>query len=454
MSEKILSSEKVKITDHLLKALENSDQAQLQSLIQSFSEEDIAEILEATPPSQRNALWDKLPPEVQGQVLAHLNDEVKNSLLERLDQEEIIEVAGDLETDELTDLIQSLEGDEKQKVLDALDQTERAAVEQALRYPEDTAGGLMNTDVIAIREDVTVGVVLRYLRKLGELPENIHELYVVDRKGHFIGALPITYLLTQDEDTRIAKLVDKSQPSIKAYTSAQEVAHLFEKYDLIAAPVIDENDKLIGRITVDDVVDVIRDEAEHSQMASAGLDEDEDLFASPIKSAKSRSFWLGVNLITAILASMVIGLFDGTIQQVVALAVLMPIIASMGGIAGTQTATIVIRAIATGKLTPNNSRLLLYKELAVGFLNGLIWAVLTGIAVAWLYQDISLAGIFAAAMIINLVAAALAGTLIPLVLERMKIDPALASGLLLTTVTDTLGYFVFLGLASWLLIHH
>ncbi len=452
MSEKLLSTDKTQITNHLLKALEQNNLIQLEALIQTLSKEDIAEILEATPPAQRNALWDKLPPETQGEVLAHLNEEVKNSLLNRLNQDEIVEIAEDLETDELTDLVQSLEEDEKQQLLEALNDQERQAVEQALRYPEDTAGGLMNTDIVAVREDVTVSVALRYLRKLGELPENMHELYVKDRQGHYVGTLPITQLITQDEETLIAKLVDKSQPSIKAYTPAKEVAHLFEKYDLISAAVVDENGKLLGRITVDDVVDIIREEAEHAQMASAGLDEDDDLFAPPVKSAKRRTFWLGINLLTAVAASMVIGLFDGTIQQIVALAVLMPIIASMGGIAGTQTATIVIRAIATGKLTPSNSRALLYKEVGVGFLNGLTWAVLTGVAVAWLYHDLSLAGIFSAAMMINLVAAALAGALIPLILHRLKIDPALASGLLLTTVTDVLGFFVFLGLATWLLI--
>ncbi len=452
MSEKLLSSDKATLTEQLLKALDAGDQNTLQTLLQALSEEDIAEILEATPPEQRNPLWDQLPPDIQGEVVGHLNDEVKSTLLERLEDHEIVEMAEDLETDELTDLVQSLEENDKEKVLQALDDNERQAVEKALRYPEDTAGGLMNTDLVAVREDVTVGVVLRYLRKLGKLPDNMHELYVQDRKGYFVGVLPITELLTHDEDTLISQLVDKSQPSIKAFTPTKEVAHLFEKYDLIAAPVVDENGILLGRITVDDVVDIIREEAEHAQMASAGLDEDEDLFAPPVKSAKRRTFWLGINLLTAIAASMVIGLFDGTIQQIVALAVLMPIIASMGGIAGTQTATIVIRAIATGKLTPSNSRALLLKELAVGFLNGLTWAVLTGVAVAYLYQDLSLAGIFSAAMMINLIAAALAGALIPLILHRLKIDPALASGLLLTTVTDTLGFFVFLGLATWLLL--
>lgn len=292
MSEKLLSSDKATLTEQLLKALEAGDQNTLQTLLHALSEEDIAEILEATPPEQRNALWDQLPPDTQGEVVGHLNDEVKSTLLERLEDHEIVEMAEDLETDELTDLVQSLEEDDKEKVLQALDDEERQAVEKALRYPEDTAGGLMNTDLVAVREDVTLGVVLRYLRKLGQLPDNMHELYVQDRKGYFVGVLPITELLTHDEDILISQLVDKSQPSIKAFTPAKEVAHLFEKYDLIAAPVVDENGILLGRITVDDVVDIIREEAEHAQMASAGLDEDEDLFAPPVKSAKRRTFWL------------------------------------------------------------------------------------------------------------------------------------------------------------------
>jgi magnesium transporter len=453
MPDILSSQDKARITESLLLALEEGKTENIQQLLKAFSEEDIAEILETTPPEQRNALWDLLPSDIQGEVIGHLNDEVKSTLLNRLNTEEIAEIAEDLETDEITDLAQSLDDEEKNNLLNSLEESERQAVEKALTYPEDTAGGLMSTDIITVREDVTVEVVLRYLRKLGELPENTHEIYVQDRQGHYVGTVPITKLLTTDTDTPISDIVDRTQPSIKAYTPAKEVAHLFEKHDLLSAAVVDDNSMLLGRVTIDDVVDIIREEAEHAQMASAGLDEDEDLFAPPAKSAKRRTFWLGVNLLTAVAASMVIGLFDGTIEKVVALAVLMPIIASMGGIAGTQTATIVIRAIATGKLTPANSRALLFKELMVGVLNGLTWALLTGVAVAWLYHDVLLAAIFGTAMIINLIAAALAGALIPLILKRLNIDPALASGLLLTTVTDTLGFFVFLGLATVILLH-
>lgn len=267
-----------------------------------------------------------------------------------------------------------------------------------------------------------------------------------------MGTIRLTDLITHDEDTLVESLLQTNLMGIRALTSAKDVAHLFEKNDLISAAVVNENNILLGRITIDDVVDIIREEAEHTQMASAGLDEDEDIFAPASRAAKRRTFWLGINLLTAIFASIVIGLFDASIEKVVALAVLMPIIASMGGIAGTQTATIVIRALATGKLAKSNSRSLLIKETTVGLFNGLIWAFLTGIAVFLWFQDAALSLIFSTAMLINLLAAAFAGAMIPLILQRMKIDPALASGLMLTTVTDSLGFFVFLGLATIVLL--
>jgi len=322
----------------------------------------------------------------------------------------------------------------------------------ALTYPEDTAGGLMSTDLISVRADVSLDVVLRYLRTLGELPESTAELFVRDREGKFVGSLKLTVLLTHDEDTLVQTVLDSHIPGIRAFTPAKEVAHFFEKNDLLSAAVVNETNQILGRITIDDVVDIIREEAEHAQMASAGLDEDEDIFAPASRAAKRRTFWLGINLLTAIFASMVIGLFDASIEKIVALAILMPIIASMGGIAGTQTATIVIRALATGKLARSNSRSLLIKETTVGLFNGVIWAVLTGIAVLFWFSDIALSLIFASAMLINLLVAAFAGAMIPLILQRMKIDPALASGLMLTTVTDSLGFFVFLGLATIVLL--
>ncbi|NPA72809.1 MAG: magnesium transporter [Gammaproteobacteria bacterium] len=444
--------DKAKLTEQLLQAVEDQNLKQISALLSLLVAEEIAEILESTPPRERHIIWSSLSTEQQGEIITHTNDEVRASLLEILETHEIAEIAEDLETDDIVDIAQSLDASEQQALLESLDTSDRNAVEMALTFPEDTAGGLMSTDFISIRADITLDVVLRYLRKLGQLPESTAELFVRDRQGRYVGTLKLTSLLINDEDLLVQEVLDSKQPPIRANLPAKAVAEAFEKNDLISAAVVNEQNEILGRITIDDVVDIIREEAEHAQMASAGLDEDEDIFAPARLAAKRRTFWLGINLLTAVFASLVIGLFDASIEKIVALAVLMPIIASMGGIAGNQTSTIVIRALATGKLAKSNSRSLLIKEAKVGLLNGLIWAVLTGTAVQLWFDDWSLSAIFATAMMINLVVAALAGATIPLILQRMKIDPALAAGLMLTTVTDSLGFFVFLGLATIILL--
>lgn len=446
------SFDKVQISEQLLNAVQTENIEKIEELTNYLVPEEIAELLEATPKPLRETLWQGVNVEVQGVVLTHTNDSVRADLLEKLDTHEIIEITEELQTDDIADIAQSLTHKDQQDFLQSLPEENRTAVEMALTYDEDTAGGLMSSDFIAVRADISLGVVLRYLRQLGRLPHSTSSLFVWNREETFIGTIKLTELLTNDEDTLVIDLLNTTEQGINVYTSAKDVAHLFEKNDLISAPVVNDQNQIIGRITIDDVVDIIRDEAEHAQMASAGLDEDDDIFAPASASAKRRTFWLGINLMTAIFASIVIGLFDASIEKVVALAVLMPIIASMGGIAGTQTATIVIRALATGKLAKSNSRSLIVKETTVGFLNGIIWAVLTGIAVLLWFQDWQLSAIFASAMMINLFAAAFAGAMIPLILQRMKIDPALASGLMLTTVTDSLGFFVFLGLATVVLL--
>ncbi|WP_024851302.1 magnesium transporter [Hydrogenovibrio kuenenii] len=445
------TTDKLQITEQLLQAVNDDNGDYAQQILTTLVPEEIAEILEATPPKQRYPLWVHLTSEVQGEVIGHTNEEVRASLLQQLDNQEIVDLTEELETDDITDIVQSLPEEDKQHVLDNLSDDERTAVETALSYPENTAGGLMSTDIITVRSDVTLEVVLRLLRKIGSIPKATLDLIVRDREGLYEGVLSINDLITHDEDTLVSELILKKD-AIKATISDKDVAHYFEKNDIISAAVIDENNLILGRITIDDVVDIIREEAEHAQMASAGLTEDEDLFSPPMRSAKRRSFWLGINLLTALFASAVIGIFEATIQQIVALAILMPIVASMGGIAGTQTATIVIRALATGKLGSKNSRALIIKESLVGMLNGLIWSVLTGITAAVWFHQMSLGMIFGAAMLLNLIAAAVAGALIPLLLNKMKIDPALASGLMLTTVTDSLGFFVFLGLATVILV--
>lgn len=440
------------LTEQLLNALQQNNQQEVKILVKRLVPEEIAEILEATPIEQRHALWNAISPNVQGEILAHTNDEVTSNLLKQLNSHEILEAVEDLETDEITDIAQALPDNEQQQFIQNLNDEDRDAVKTALTYPESSAGGVMSTDLISVREDVTLEVVLRLLRKMDQLPDAMIDLIVRDRDNHYIGALKINDLLTHDEDTLVSQVVNKHKAAIHDMTPIKEVAKIFEKYDLISATVVDNQNHILGRITIDDVVDIIREEAEHSQMASAGLDEDEDLFAPPIRSSKRRTIWLGINLITAIFASFVIGLFDASINKLVALAVLMPIIASMGGIAGTQTATIIIRAISTGKLVSGNTRRLVIKEISVGMLNGAIWAILCFGGVYLIYQNVTLAGIFAGAMMINLIAASAAGALIPLGLHRLKIDPALASGLMLTTVTDSLGFFVFLGLATLIIL--
>ncbi|MBO1926299.1 magnesium transporter [Thiomicrorhabdus sp. 6S2-11] len=444
--------DKQQITEQLFNAVGEENLETIEQLSQHFVPEELAEMLESSPQKDRNTLWNGIPTEKQGEVLTHLNDEVRANLLGELETHEIVEITEELPVDDIVDIAQSLEEEEQKEFVESLDESNREAVQLAMTYNEDSAGGLMSTDFISVRADVTLGVVLRYLRQLGDLPPSTTALLVRDRDDHYVGCLQLRYLLTHDEDCEVQEFVDQSVPAVNAYTSTKEVAHLFEKQDLIFAPVIDDQNHILGRITIDDVVDIIREEAEHQQMASAGLDEDEDIFAPASRAAKRRTFWLGINLLTAIFASIVIGLFDASIEKVVALAVLMPIIASMGGIAGTQTATIVIRALATGKLGKSNSRSLLIKESTVGLYNGFIWAVLTGLAVLLWFQDWQLSAIFATAMLINLLAAAFAGAMIPLILQRMRIDPALASGLMLTTVTDSLGFFVFLGLATIVLL--
>jgi len=444
--------DRAKLTEQLLHAVEANNPQQINALLSALVPEEIAEILEATPIRERQVLWYAIKDQPLGEILIHTNNEVTTNLLNTLAEEEIVQLAEDLETDDIADIAQSLEKDEQKILLESLPDQERTAVETALTYPEDTAGGLMSTDFVSIRADVSLDVVLRYLRQLGELPQATAEIFVGDRDNHYLGTLRLTDLLIHDEDTRVHELVQTDIPAIRALTHEKDVAHRFEKNDLLSAAVVNEHNEILGRITIDDVVDIIREEAEHTQMASAGLDEEEDIFAPARRSAKRRSFWLGINLLTAIFASVVIGLFDASIEKVVALAVLMPIIASMGGIAGTQTATIVIRALATGKLARSNSKSLLIKETTVGLFNGLIWATLTAGGVFLWFQDAALSAIFATAMLINLLVAAFAGATIPLILQRMKIDPALASGLMLTTVTDSLGFFVFLGLATIVLI--
>jgi magnesium transporter len=332
-----------------------------------------------------------------------------------------------------------------------MDRDHRERLEQALSYPEDSAGRLMNSDVITVRADVNIDVVLRYLRLRGEMPEHTDYLYVVSRRNQYMGRISVSDLLTKDPSTAINELIDDEQPGIPLETPDNEVATQFSDHDWISAPVVDANNILLGRITIDDVVDIIRAQAEHQALSAVGLDEDEDLFSPVPRAAKRRALWLGINLATAFLASWVIGQFEGTLQKIVPLAILMPIVASMGGVAATQTLTLMVRGIALGQVGLGNLKALFNKETLVGFINGIVWAIVVGVISAlWFEPKIGM--VIAAAMLINLVVAALAGVAVPLLLKRMDIDPALAGGVVVTTVTDVMGFLAFLGLGPWILV--
>ncbi len=386
---------------------------------------------------------------LKGEVLQDLSEDIQSHFLSKLNAQEVISVTEDLDTDDLADILQQLPETVTAEVLDSMDTQDRARVEKVLAYDEDTAGGMMNTDTVTIRADITIDVVLRYLRRHRSLPEMTDKLLVVSRKNELVGTLPLNTLLVSNYNVTVREVMETDTITIDVNLKDSEVANLFERRDLVSAPVINEQGILLGRITIDDVVDVIREDADHSLMSMAGLDEEEDTFAPVKQTSKRRAIWLGINLLTAFIASTVIGIFKETIEQVVALAVLMPIVASMGGVAGSQTLTLVIRAIAVGQISPSNLSWLLNREFLVSIINGTLWALVVAIAaVAW-FNDPTIGLVIAAAMLINLVVAALAGTALPIYLNSRNIDPALAGSVILTTITDVVGFLSFLGLATF-----
>ena len=412
----------------------------------------VAGLLEALPPKERSAAWSMVDTESTGRVLTYLHDEIRVRLAQELDIEDLLASTADLELDDRVDLIQSLPDELGSKLLHATSTRQRQLLESMLSYPEDSAGGLMNADTIQVRADIKVSTVLRYLRLMDSLPAQTDMLMVVDRKGHYSGALPLCALLTADLDQRVAALMSSDIAAIAVATSSTDVARLFQDMDLLSAPVVDEQNRLLGRITVDDVVDLIREESERAMMQMAGLDDEADIFAPVLVSSKRRAVWLGINLLTAFSAAWVIGLFEATIQQLVALAVLMPIVASMGGIAGSQTLTLLIRGLALGQVQKGNTRIVLRRELGIAVLNGLLWSVVIALlAVLW-FGDWGIGAVLGVAILLNLLCAALAGWGLPLLLQRLGIDPALAGSVILTTVTDVVGFFAFLGLATVFLL--
>jgi magnesium transporter len=434
--------------DKLSLALDSGTLVDVRRMLNGLLPADVAHLLESSPPKFRHILWQMVEVEREGEVLGELSDELQAHFLSDMDAAEVALITEDLDDDDVADILQQLPDRVTREVLNAMDHQDRARLEQVMHYPDDIAGGLMNTDTITIRARLTLDVVLRYLRRLNEIPEMTDNLIVVNRSDQYIGLLPLRTLLVSDPSAPVREMMVTDLEPIPVDMSDTEVARLFERNDWISAPVVDSNGRLLGRITIDDVVDVIREDADHSFMSMAGLDEEEDTFAPFYRAAPRRALWLGVNLITAFIAASVINLFQGTIEKVVALAVLMPIVASMGGIAGTQTLTILVRGIAMGQIGRNNQAWLINRELLIGLMNGLLWAAVVALVASLWFDDWNIGFIIAAAMVINLVTAALTGAVLPLLMTRVNIDPALAGGVVLTTVTDVVGFVSFLGLAT------
>ncbi len=438
--------------ENLRDAIESGRKGPVRRILASLNPAEIGSLIESLPPGEREIIWALVDPDDIGEVLLHLNEELRAHLIDKMDTDAVVAAAEGLDIDDLADFIDDLPEKLTQQVLSTMDEANRARVQQVLSYDYDTAGGLMNTDTVSIRPNVTVDVVLRYLRMRGDLPDHTDALFVVDRYGHFLGQVKLTELVTEPPEKTVSELMDREFLPIPDTLSSKEVAVRFEKRDLVSAPVVDERNVLLGRITIDDVVDVIRDEAEHTILSQVGLDEEDDVFAPVRRSASRRAVWLGINLLTAFIAAGVVGLFEGTLDQVVALAVLMPVVASMGGIGGSQTLTLMIRGMALGHISKANAMALLRKEVAVATINGLFWAVVVGLVVSLWFESVMLGLVIAIAMLLNQIGAAFAGVGLPLLLQKLKVDPALAGSVVLTTVTDVVGFFAFLGLGTIILL--
>ena len=423
-----------------------------QRLIGSLHPSEIARLLESLPQTERALIWEMVDPGIGGDVLVELADEVRDRLIESMKTDEVVAALDGMELDDLADLGADLPEALTQEVLRSLDHQDRERLQTVLSHHEESAGGLMNVDVITVRPDVTLEVVLRYIRARGEIPDGTDSIYVVNRDNEYIGSLFLSRLLTLDPNETVAEVMSNEVHPIPADTPSLHVVWEFENRDLLSAPVVDENNRLVGRITIDDIVDVIRDEAEHSIMGAAGLGEEDDMFAPVVQSARRRALWLGINLGTAFLAASVVDLFQTTLDKIVLLAVLMPVVPSMGGVAGNQSLVVITRAMALGQVDRTNSGRIFRKELMVGMLNGIAWSVVVAVVTYLWFGDWRVGAVIAGAMTINMAVAALAGFFIPVILKRMSIDPALAGGVVLTTITDVVGYMSFLGLGAIFLL--
>lgn len=425
---------------------------ELQKKLDLLHTADVAYILEALPLEQRLDVWELVKVERDGDILLEVSDAVRQTLIADMDSGELFAAAEQLDTDELADLAPDLPKDVLQELLDSLDSQNRARLQSALSYSEDAVGAIMDFDIVTIREDITLEVALRYMRRLGNLPDHTDKLFVVDRNETLLGVLALKRLVVNELTCMVADVMALDAVVFHPEDLADVAAKAFERYDLVTAPVVDENKKLIGRITVDAVMDFIRDETESDMLSMAGLREEEDFFASVWKSVQNRWAWLAINLITAIIASRVIGLFEGSIEKIVALAALMPIVAGIGGNSGNQTTTMIVRGLALGQVASHNMKSLITKELGVALLNGLIWGGVLAVIASSLYKNYQLGLVMMAAMTLNLLLAALMGVMIPLMMNKFGRDPAVGSSVLITAVTDSGGFFIFLGLATIFLI--
>lgn len=438
--------------DTIVLDIDEERHEELRSKLDECHPAETANLLESLPPEERKALWDAIPADQEAEILSHMRDEARATIIDEMDHEELVAAAGAMDVSDLADVLEELPNKLTDTILLALDDDHRRRLEAVLGYDEETAGRLMDTDVISVRQDVSLAVVLRWLRRHQTLPSHTDALMVIDENNKYLGKLDLSDVVTGDPDEQVSSVMRRDADTVRANDDYSEVAALFERRDLISVAVLDDHDHLLGRITIDDVVDVIREQADATLLRSAGLDEEEDLFAPVIPSAKRRGVWLGINLITVFLAAWVIGQFEEALDKIVALAVLMPIVASMGGIAGSQTLTLTIRGLALDQIARSNMQWLTTKEVMVGALNGVVWAIIVAIVSYLWFHDIGIAIILAVAMILNLLAASLSGVIIPLVLDRMGIDPALSGAVILTTVTDVIGFLSFLGLASLFLL--
>ena len=426
--------------------------AGLQRKLDSLHPADIAYILEALPLDERLAVWDLVKADRDGEILLEVSEPVRETRIADMERAELVAAAETLDTDELADLAPDLPDDVMQDVFQALPIEEREQLRAAMSYAEDSVGALMDFEMVTIREDVTLEVVLRYLRRLDELPDHTDQVFVVDRRERLKGVLPINLLLVKDPDAAVSDIMKTDMLALTPDDKAAEAAQAFERYDLVTAPVVNDAGKLVGRVSVDAVLDYIREQAESERLNLGGLREEEDIFSSVWSSARNRWTWLAVNLVTAFVASRVISVFEGTIERLVALAALMPIVAGIGGNSGNQTITMIVRSLALGQISPSNARALLFKEISIAVLNGVVWGGIIGVMAMFLYHSISLGLVMMAAMTLNLLVAALFGVFIPMLMVRMGRDPAVGSSVLITAITDSGGFFIFLGLASLFLL--